>query len=389
MLLRSLPDLALLNRIKRLARCERASTLRVLECLIEIERRKLHFALGYSSMFNFCTSGLAYSGSAAGRRVQTARTVARYPEVRDLLRVNDVNVCTVSRVSRVLTPHNKDEIFSRIRRKSLDEVIAIAAEYRQPEAVIVDRVRDVVVAPPHRPLLDTMPWRKSATGAPANGDAPGNESGNGVHVPAISGEFNPPPDRESIADRDTTGASAPGTPGGDLQHRIILRFGVSAAFMAKLDRIRALAWHRLPANATLEHVFELVLDDTLKRSDPVQRRELRSRREQTRNETGQSSPSSAPAGDTPPHPRQIPLRVRDDVFARDGGRCTYVGPDGRRCDATHGLQIDHIVPVAQGGSGEVLNLRLLCAHHNRLLAERLLGAKANHSQRGRDCEDAP
>ena len=160
MFLRSLPDLAILNRIKRLTRHERAFTLRVLECLIEIERRKLHFALGYSSMFNFCTSGLGYSGSAAGRRVSAARTMARFPEIRDLLRTNDVNVCTISRVSRVLTPDNKDEILTRIQRKSLDDVIAIAAEYRSPEAVILDRVRDVVVAPPRRPLLDAMPWRK-------------------------------------------------------------------------------------------------------------------------------------------------------------------------------------------------------------------------------------
>jgi 5-methylcytosine-specific restriction endonuclease McrA len=63
--------------------------------------------------------------------------------------------------------------------------------------------------------------------------------------------------------------------------------------------------------------------------------------------------------------------VRDEVFSRDHGRCTYVGPDGRRCDATRGLQVDHVVPVAQGGGGEIGNLRLLCAQHNRLLAERL------------------
>jgi 5-methylcytosine-specific restriction endonuclease McrA len=147
--------------------------------------------------------------------------------------------------------------------------------------------------------------------------------------------------------------------------------------MSKLDRVRSLAWHRLPANAPLEHVFELVIDDTLKRSDPVARREQRSRRELARTEAAQSSSSNTPVslGDDPPRPRQIPLRDRDEVFARDNGRCTYVGPDGRRCDATRGLQIDHIVPVAHGGGGEIGNLRLLCAQHNRLLAERLLGLR--------------
>jgi 5-methylcytosine-specific restriction endonuclease McrA len=174
-------------------------------------------------------------------------------------------------------------------------------------------------------------------------------------------------------------APTPAAPGGDLEHRIILRFGVSAEFMAKLDRIRALAWHRLPANATLEHVFELVLDDTLKRSDPVTRRELRSRREFARTDRSAESDVHAPASprtpDDSPQPRHIPLRVRDEVFTRDSGRCTFVGPDGRRCEATRGLQVDHVVPVAQGGSGEIGNLRLLCAQHNRLLAERLFGKR--------------
>ncbi len=360
MSLQALPDIAILNRVKRLTHIERTFTLRVLACLMEIERRKLHFALGYSSMFNFCTSGLGYSGSAAGRRIQTARTVVRFPEIMNLLRANVVNVCTVSRVSRVLTPRNKDELLTRIQRKSLDEVIAIVAEYRLPEAVILDRVRDVMVAPPRRPLLESMPWRRNATPAPR------------------------PPVNSDAPDAGTTPPGDAGPESGvqDLEHRIILRFGVSATFMAKLDRIRALAWHRLPANATLEHVFELVLDDTLKRTDPVLRREQRSRREPARTESSREHGSPDDPADTPPHPRRIPLRVRDEVFARDHGRCTFVGPDGRRCDATCGLQIDHIVPVAQGGTGEIGNLRLLCAQHNRLLAERLAGARPDRSPGG-------
>lgn len=377
MSLQSLPDVALLNRITRLTRCERAFTLRALACLIEIEHRKLHFALGYSSMFMFCTAGLGYSGSAAGRRIQTARAVARFPEVMALLRANEVNVCTVSRVSRFLSPDNKDEILARIRGKSLDEVIAIATEYRPPSEVVVDRVRDVLVQPPRSPLLASMPWRSTGAQAPDTPRPAESRDTTPMRVPADAGTRGdvPPP--------------APLTPGGDLEHRVILRFGVSREFMAKLDRFRSLAWHRLPANATLEHVFELVLDDTLKRSDPVLRQELRSRRELARTETTQTSPSDAhdDAGspsDAPRGPRQIPLRVRDEIFARDRGRCTFVGPDGRRCDATWGLQIDHILPVAQGGGGEIGNLRLLCAQHNRLLAERLFPAAAKPSRKPPD-----
>jgi 5-methylcytosine-specific restriction endonuclease McrA len=30
------------------------------------------------------------------------------------------------------------------------------------------------------------------------------------------------------------------------------------------------------------------------------------------------------------------------VFTRDGFRCVYVAPDGRRCTATTQLQVDHV-----------------------------------------------
>ena len=162
--------------------------------------------------------------------------------------------------------------------------------------------------------------------------------------------------------------------------------------MTKLDRIRALAWHRLPANATLEHVFELVIDDALKRNDPwpgannVRAASWQELRRDNRSPSGAPPKSSSPAGDAP-DPRRIPVRMRDDVFARDHGRCTFVGPDGRRCDATRGLQIDHIVPVAQGGTGEIGNLRLLCAQHNRLLAERLLSARVDRLSGGTGHEE--
>lgn len=60
-------------------------------------------------------------------------------------------------------------------------------------------------------------------------------------------------------------------------------------------------------------------------------------------------------------------------MARDGGRCTWVGPSGRRCGATYHLEIDPIVPFARGGGHEPSNLRVLCRAHNRLAAEQVYG----------------
>ncbi len=71
--------------------------------------------------------------------------------------------------------------------------------------------------------------------------------------------------------------------------------------------------------------------------------------------------------------RHVPDGVRDEIFVRDGGQCTFVGPDGTRCQCEKGLQVDHIQPFAAGGAHHPDNLRLLCGAHNRLAAERTLG----------------
>ena len=77
--------------------------------------------------------------------------------------------------------------------------------------------------------------------------------------------------------------------------------------------------------------------------------------------------------DAPRGPRRSPLRrpipaaVRRHVWLRDGGRCCYRDPlTGRRCNSSHLLQIDHLLPVAEGGGPEPHNLALACFAHHRL-----------------------
>jgi 5-methylcytosine-specific restriction endonuclease McrA len=71
--------------------------------------------------------------------------------------------------------------------------------------------------------------------------------------------------------------------------------------------------------------------------------------------------------------RYIPDEVRDVVFRRDGGQCTFVAADGTRCQCRRGLEVDHIKPFANGGTTVLSNLRLLCGGHNRLAAEKSMG----------------
>ena len=64
--------------------------------------------------------------------------------------------------------------------------------------------------------------------------------------------------------------------------------------------------------------------------------------------------------------RSIPAGVKREVWQRDLGCCSYVDRHtGRRCNSRFFLELDHIVPVAQGGAAESGNLRLRCAAHHR------------------------
>src|SRR6185436_15010936 len=61
-----------------------------------------------------------------------------------------------------------------------------------------------------------------------------------------------------------------------------------------------------------------------------------------------------------PGSRTIPASVKRAVWKRDGGQCTFVSDDGRRCTSRR-VQFDHIQEIARGGLATPSNLRLLCA----------------------------
>ena len=68
-----------------------------------------------------------------------------------------------------------------------------------------------------------------------------------------------------------------------------------------------------------------------------------------------STGAATPAAKSCASGRAIPAAVRRQVWQPDGGGCSYVDRQtGRRCNSTHLIEIDHIVPE---------NLRLCGAHH--------------------------
>ena len=139
---------------------------------------------------------------------------------------------------------------------------------------------------------------------------------------------------------------------------------------------------RLP-DTSFENVFEALINEFLECHSPIRRKTRRDRKRTAPRKPcntaalKESSPAGISRGANPePRSRHIPAAVRDNVFVRDKGRCTYVSSNGKHCGSTQALQIDHIKPFTRGGSNSVSNLRLLCAKHNRLAAQEVFGADA-------------
>jgi len=259
---------------------------------------------------------------------------------------NEINLSTILQVSRLLKPGTGATVLERIRGKSQREVEAIVAEYEPLAALPRDRARTVVVRVPASTEIAVKPIEATDRRA---GDT-SRSLGATVTLPEVQ-------------DRNGPKVASPSQPAMTFERRALVQFSAREDVMNKLEHVRLLASHRLPMNAPFEQLIEFLADYFAEREDPKVRHERREARKQ----------NAAPAAPNTSSARAIPARVRDEVFLRGNGECGYVGPDGNRCGSKHVLQIDHVRPVARGGAATIDNLRLLCAHHNRLETERLMG----------------
>ena len=140
-----------------------------------------------------------------------------------------------------------------------------------------------------------------------------------------------------------------------------LRVTVDRAFKEDLETLRMLLGHKLPRGdlaAVLHEAIRCGIEKHGKRKGAVRpARKVESR----------ASPDKGPA--------TVSAELRRQVWNRDGGRCTWTGPEGRRCDSGWQVEVDHVDPVGRGGTATLGTLRLLCKSHNLLYAEQVYGPR--------------
>jgi len=150
------------------------------------------------------------------------------------------------------------------------------------------------------------------------------------------------------------------------EQRYRIQLNASESLWKKLEHLRDLLSHSIPSGDLVD-VVERALDFAIERVE----KQRFAKTAQPRAVRGATLRVKIKRGRQREHLANATRRV---VAERDDLRCSFCAPDGRRCSARAFLQFHHEQPWARGGGSDVGNLKLLCAAHNRLLAERDFGA---------------
>ena len=108
-------DAELVRRLEQLVRADRALSAKLLVHLGEVDARKLYCERAYSSMFDYCRSGLGMSEAEAGLRIRAARVGRRFPLVVERLGVGAVHLSAIRLLEPILTEENHVQLLDRVR----------------------------------------------------------------------------------------------------------------------------------------------------------------------------------------------------------------------------------------------------------------------------------
>ena len=307
---------------------ERTDTADFLRLIAEFDALRLYAPAGYSSMHAFCVGELHMCEESAYKRIQSARAARRFPQLLAALAEGRLHLSAVFLLAPHLTPENVDELVTSATHKTI--------------RAIRDLITRRLVGP--EPSLGLMA-RPGAVVAIEGAD---------------SGAVRSTPQLETFPVRPK-----PSKVGQSLVAQWVdptLRADVHCTVdRQRLDQARALLSHCIPSG-DLGQVFDRALAAVI-------------REEEKRKFASTTRPRGRGARRSSTNERHIPAHLRREVWAHDGGRCTFVGANGHRCGERRFLEFDHVRPVALGGDATVTaaDLRLRCRAHNQFEAERVFG----------------
>jgi len=332
--IKTLSDIELLSVIKNLVRNERKLNIEILHHLAEVDLRKLYLATGYSSLFEYAVKELSYSESAAYRRISAMRLLKDIPEVEEKIVTGSINLSVAAQVQTFFKAEKKQNI-SYDKNKKLDLLSSV--EYKSTR-VVEQKLASI------NPELRVL-----------------------EKVRAISENES---ELKLVIDDELK---------NKLQELKLFLSHVNSN-MTYRDLISYLADLGLKKFSTRKFLPESKINsgsdsrsDLSSSSGFASTAAATSTTADAATSTAKLQPSCISQLQAPPAPevnkvatRYISAAVRNKIWQRDNGCCTYIDPiTKRKCNSRYQIQIDHIMPFALGGNNSEANLRLLCAGHNR------------------------
>lgn len=344
-------DNELLSALSGLSIEENRITVEILLYLAEVDKRSLYLGQGFSSLFAYCVQGpLRYSEGAAQRRIASARLVVKYPELVPLLLSKELSISTLSLIAGILNDENKSEVIDAVKGKSRRGVDLYLA-YFKPQKVLREVIKPIVIAKSAKKQRPPL-FKKTAALEPAQSSTKITAAGES--------------EDKALGSQDEI-----------FEKRYQLKFSVNASVQENLEKAKSLLSGKYPSGVKLEDVLAEALEVLLEKRSPERRATRRAKRQakkitsdrDTTRKVKEAKQSQAPVS------RHVPQAIRDQVYLRDGGSCSFLSEAGRRCGARHDLEVHHINPFARQGEHLLENLTLRCRCHNIYQAEIDYGKK--------------
>jgi len=355
--LHAIPDDELLRRLGELVSHSRRVEADLVAHIGEVDERRLYAREASPSMFAYCTERLHLSEAEAYRRITVARAARKHAMLLAMLRDGRLHLSGIAMLAPLITPDNRDAVLSRATHRSKRQIQELVAELSpRPDAPAVMRKlpqkrpapMPVVLEGNDQAPLSIDPQVRDQAKSGALVLVPGRVAA-GLERPAVLEPLSPT--------------------------RYKVQFTASAELRDKLERLSALMRSEIP-DGDLAAIIERAVTEKLERLEARRYAQTRA----PRKGLGDT--------DTSPVSRHIPAAVRRAVRERDGDRCRYVDEQGRRCIAQNRLEFHHRHPFGMGGDHSLKNISLLCATHNRYVAECDYGHAAITRQR-RSEREAP
>jgi len=326
--LRKVSDKDILSNLEKLVKSERKIMHLVLCHILEVENRKLFFQLGYESIYKYLTQYLGYAEDAAYDRMQAARVLKLAPSVTEKLQEGSINLTQLVKVNQCLKQEKK--LGNGVTAKQTEELIAKIenkTNFETEKLLAIELNQAPKLFQKIRPQADES-VRVEMTFSKADFEIIKEAQSLLSHI---------------VVENDHAQAYK------HLAKKLIeSKKGKKNLFSGDKET------RQTEKSPSFENKESQKTEDLI--GIPTQSFSLI-----PESESGQDSSQR----------NYLSVHIRRAVMTKANYRCEHVDPKSkRRCNSKFQLQVDHIKPLAKGGTDEIQNLRALCGIHNRYEALR-------------------